>query len=177
VRPAGPNLRLKKEAYWEGQGTLRYELRFENIGSRPLDNQLITDTYPDDTAFNGNGYGWGPWVTMTHELADRQIVFWVDYLNPGDTAGAVFWVDLDAGVQGKQGRAFVNQAGAAVPGDVDEADNEARATAYSGPDLYAEKWLHSGRAQAGERITFLVRAGNRNVWPWEMSDGAQARLT
>jgi uncharacterized repeat protein (TIGR01451 family) len=172
VREPGPNLRLRKSVGWNGHGQLEYEIRMENIGSEELDNFQITDRYPEDTAWNGDWWvRWGPWMTATHDAPNRQLVFWVDDLGPGGTAGIGFRVDLDGDLVGEQGLAFTNTAQAPIDGDVHPADNEAMATTYTGPDLFAEKWVSDGQPRPGEVLTFTVRTGNANRSPWEMSDG------
>jgi uncharacterized repeat protein (TIGR01451 family) len=177
VREPGPNLRLHKSVGWNGYGQLEYEIRLENIGSEALSGFEVTDLYPEDTAWNGDWWvKWGPWMTATHDAPNRQLVFWVESLDPGGTAGIGFRVDLDGGIVGEQGLAFTNVAEAPIAGDVYPADNEAVATARSGPDLFTEKWVSDGQARSGEVLTFTVRTGNANRSPWEMSDGTNLIL-
>ncbi len=177
VREPGPNLRLSKSVWWNWEGQLEYQLQIENIGSEELTGFSVTDLYPENTTWNGNWWvRWGPWMTATHDLPNRQLDFWVERLGPGDTAGIGFQVDLDGGLIGQQGLVFTNTAQVPVAGDVYPADNEAVATAYTGPDLFAEKWVSDGQPRPGELLTFTVRTGNANRWPWRMSDGTSLIL-
>ena len=177
VREPGPNLRLSKSVWWNWEGQLEYQLQIENIGSEELTGFSVTDLYPENTTWNGNWWvRWGPWMTATHDLPNRRLDFWVERLGPGDTAGIGFQVDLDGGLIGQQGLAFTNTAQVPVAGDVYPADNEAVATAYTGPDLFAEKWVSDGQPRPGELLTFTVRTGNANRWPWRMSDGTSLIL-
>jgi hypothetical protein len=47
---------------------------------------------------------------MTSNITDHQLVFWVDYMNPGDNAYASFQVDLDGDIVGEKGLVFTNLA-------------------------------------------------------------------
>ncbi len=50
------------------------------------------------------------------------------------------------------------------------ADNSTTTTAFTGPDLFIEKSLWSGKVAAGEHVTFLITVGNRNNGPWNTGD-------
>jgi hypothetical protein len=177
INAHGPNLRVFKEYRWDGESQIRYEVMIENVGTRRLEDVWITDTYPEDTAFNGDWHvGHGPWITLTHDAGNRQLIFWAEEFDPGNTARIVFYVDLDGGVIGEQGLAFTNEVEAPIPGDVYPPDNQGEATAYTGPDLFVEKWLSEGELKPGERITLTVVYGNYTDWPWEMSDDTETRV-
>jgi uncharacterized repeat protein (TIGR01451 family) len=177
VQDVGPNLRLTKNYWWNGEGQLQYQLDIQNIGSQALDNVWVTDTYPLSTTWNGNWWSWGPWVTMTSNITDNQLVFWVDYLNPGDNAGAGFQVDLDGDIIGEKGLMFTNLAEAPVEGDVNPADNTAEVTAYTGADVYIEKWLSGGVPLPGEILTFTIEFGNLNQPPWDGDPSVGSHIT
>ena len=177
VREPGPNLRVWKRYWWNWEGQLQYEIHFENIGTQNLRDVWITDTYPVSTTV----WNWWPdyhrWITATDYAAQGQIVFWVEEIYPGDTGRINLEVDLDGDIIGDQGLAFTNVVEAPISGDVYPDDNYGDVTAYTGPDLYTEKWISDGEPRPGARITFTLRCGNSNVWPWEVSGSTTTRLT
>jgi uncharacterized repeat protein (TIGR01451 family) len=166
LNDTGPNLEVHKQNYWwNGTGQIQYEMRIKNRGDERIAPVWITDTYPISTTWDGGWwFGHGPWVTTTHDVPNRQIVFWLEYLDPGETASIMFSVDLDGPIHGEQGLFFTNTLEAPLPGDVYLADNYDEVVAYAGPDVYAEKWLRSGEPRPGEIVTFTVKFGNRNSW-------------
>jgi len=178
VNEPGPNLRVDKYTRWEGENRLFYGVLMKNLGTTTMEPIWITDTYPVSTTTDGELWiGHGPEMTHTVDPAKRQFVIWMSALDPGGTAHAGLWVDLDPAVQDVQGLIFTNTVAAPWPGDVEPTDNADTEVAYTGPDLYAEKWLSGGEPRPGERITFTVRCGNRNVWPRGVSEGATTVLT
>jgi uncharacterized repeat protein (TIGR01451 family) len=164
----GPNLWVNKQNYsWEEEGRLLYEVRIENRGTTPLDNVWLTDTYPEGTVLTDWWQNHGPPITATLvDIPNRQIAFWVDWLNPGETASLSFHLNLDDDLIGQQGLLFTNLLDAPLDGDVYPADNHDEVTAMTGPDVYIEKWLAQGEPKPGEQVTFRVRFGNANQWPW-----------
>jgi len=177
VRERGPNLRIWKESDWEDDDTIEYKLHVENIGSQRLEDVWITDTYPVSTSVEGWWDDFHRWVTGTIDASHHQAVFWIQEMDPGNTGRIELNLALDGDVVGQQGLSFVNTAEAPVAGDVYPADNQHSVVAGSGPDLFVTKWIHKGEPEPGERITFTVRAGNQNEWPWPMSNGTNARVT
>jgi uncharacterized repeat protein (TIGR01451 family) len=172
VRQIGTNLRVYKNVEWQGEGQIRYEISFENIGTGNLYDVLITDTYPISTTYSGN---W--WANYHREVneeaqypAQNQVVFRVGEIQTGDTGRINLVVDLDGGIIGTQGLIFTNTVEAPISGDIYPADNRYEKAAFTGPDIYVEKWLSGGEPRAGEIITFTVEFGNRNQWPWD-ADG------
>jgi uncharacterized repeat protein (TIGR01451 family) len=165
LNAAGPNLEVHKQNYrWNGNNQLQYEIRIKNRGTETLEPVWITDTYPISTTWDGGWQvGHGPWITAT-DAPNRQIVFWLNRLEPGETASIEFWVELEGSIHGIQGLFFTNTLEAPIPGDVYPADNTDEVIAYAGPDVYAEKWLRSGEPRPGEIVTFTVKFGNRNSW-------------
>lgn len=158
----GPNLRVEKWFnYWQDDGTLSFETHALNMGTERLENVWITDTYPVSTTFTGDwNVGHGPWVTYTHDAANRTLSFLLSGLNPGETANVCYRLDLDGDIIGQKGLTFVNTADAPIPGDVFPADNQDQVTAFTGPDLYVEKTLMSGEVLPGELVTFDLKFGN-----------------
>ena len=177
VRAAGPNLRVRKEAWWEWDGEIDYRIRIQNIGTTRMEDIWITDTYPISTTFNDNWWQeHGPWITATHDAPNRQIIFWVEELEDGETANIRFRVDVDESIRGVQGLIFTNTVKAPWPGDVYPADNTDVELAYTGPDVYVEKWLSGGEPAKGEIVTFTVEFGNRNQG-WSSDDNYGSHIT
>jgi uncharacterized repeat protein (TIGR01451 family) len=173
----GPNLYVHSQNFhWDGKERIWYEIRIKNLGSERLENFEITDILPASTTLDGWWQNHGPEITGTPDPTNQQIVFSVSGLNPGETASLSFFARLDASRVGVQGLAYQNTVSAPIPGEVNPADNLDQATAYTGPDLYVEKWKVSGQPKPGAKLTFLVRLGNHNQWPWEVSVGASVEL-
>ncbi len=176
VQPAGPNLRLTKSYWWDWEGQMVFNIRLENLGTTRLDDVWVTDLYPDDVSWNGDWWvEYGPWITVTHNAAQQQLLFWVERLHPGEGARFNYRLDVDSDLIGVPGLSFTNIAEAPVTGDVNPDDNAAAVTATTGPDLYVEKWLSGGEPRPGELITFTIRFGNQSQWPWD--SGPQTFLT
>ncbi|MFC1997043.1 hypothetical protein ACFLXI_05480 [Chloroflexota bacterium] len=178
INDYGPNLRVTKDYWWNWYEQLAYEIKIENIGSERLDDFLVTDTYPKSTTFNGDWWvNHGPWITMTQDGPNNQVVFWLDELGPGETANVGFAVDLDGDKIGEQGLSFINSLEAPIPDDVDLTDNYAEVTATTGPDIYIEKWVSDGEPRAGEIITFTVEFGNHSKSPWDSDHESGSHIT
>jgi uncharacterized repeat protein (TIGR01451 family) len=86
-------------------------------------------------------------------------------------------VDLDESIRGVQGLIFTNTVEAPWPDDVYTADNADTEVAYTGPDVYVEKWLSGGVPKPGEIVTFTVAFGNRNQDPWNGDDQSDSHVT
>lgn len=169
IRQFGPNLRVLKRDQWEGEDRLAYDIRLENLGTELLENVYFTDTYPAQTNFNGDWWVYhGPWIELVdHDPVNRQVTFWAERFEPGETAEIRLNVELGGGIVGDQGLAFTNAVEAPVPGDIYPLDNNYDVTSITGPDIYVEKWLSDGQVKAGQMVTFTVEFGNTNQWPWE----------
>jgi uncharacterized repeat protein (TIGR01451 family) len=177
VRDVGPNLRVRKESWWDWEEQIDYRIRVENIGTTRMEDIWITDTYPISTTFEDNWWKeGGPWITRTHDAPNRQLIFWAQDLNPGNSASIRFAADLDESLHGVQGLIFTNTVEAPWPGDVHPADNTDVELAYTGPDVYVEKWLSGGELRAREIVTFTVEFGNRNSW-WNGDDSYGSHIT
>jgi len=174
----GPNLWVNKQNYnWEWEGRLWYEIRVANRGNTWLDDFWITDTYPVSTTLTDWWVNHGPWITATEDVGNRQIAFWVDGLNPGETASIGFHLDLDGDIIGQEGLLFPNQVDAPLEGDVYPADNHDQVTARTGPDVYIEKQLSGGVPEPGELVTYTVSFGNANLWPWDGDPNYGSHIT
>jgi uncharacterized repeat protein (TIGR01451 family) len=178
VYEPGPNLRVYKEYQWNWQGQLQYGINFYNLGTTTLYDVTITDTLPMSTAFNGNWWHWfGEGIQFTDNYTDGQLIWTISRLEPTWSAGLNFQVDLDGEIIGQQGLAFTNLLEAPIPGDVYPGDNYDQVTAYSGPDVYVEKWLSGGEPRPGAIVTFAVEFGNKNVWPWDGDPNYGSHIT
>ncbi len=162
VNSSGPNLRLDTQNYnWWNDDRLSFEVRVLNMGDERIEDLVITDTIPLSTTFNGDWHiGHGPWISYTYDAPSGQIVFYLDGLNPGETASSDFRVNLDPAVVGVEGLTFTNIVEGTVPDEVYPPDNTDEVTAFTGPDLYVEKALAAGDLLPGELITFTLSFGN-----------------
>jgi hypothetical protein len=66
---------------------------------------------------------------------------------------------------------------APVADDVFPEDNYDQVTAYTGPDIYIEKWLSDGLLEPGQVVTFTVEFGNHNRWPWHSDPEVGSHIT
>ncbi|MCL7454870.1 MAG: PKD domain-containing protein, partial [Anaerolineae bacterium] len=168
IREPGPNLRVLKDYQWNWEGQLQYEITFYNVGTEELSNVVMTDTLPAGTSYNGwweNNF-WEP-VTLTHEMPG-ELAWTIRRIEPGWSSSLRFQADLDA--PGVEGLSYTNLVEAPIEGDVFPEDNYAEVTAYTGPDVFAEKWLSGGEPRPGEVVTFTVKFGNQNRWPWSAQE-------
>jgi uncharacterized repeat protein (TIGR01451 family) len=175
INGSGSNVSVSKRADWNGEGQLQYNIQVRNLGTTELQDVTITDILPAGTGFNGN---WSSnfWEGIDLNQVGDQLNWTVDRLDPQSMFDIDFQVDLDGGLVGVQGLAFTNTVEVPVTGDVYPADNQHQVVTYTGPDLYAEKWLSEGVPLPGERITFTVRVGNQSRGPWGVDEGASVRL-
>lgn len=175
IRGSGTNVSVVKRAQWNWEGRIQYEIRFRNLGTTTLNNLVITDILPAGTSFSGNWWH-NFWEEIQFSQVGKQLRWTLSRLEPEWTSEIYFEVDLDSGLIGDQGLAFTNRVEAPVTGDVYPADNVHELVTYTGPDLYAEKWLSDGELLPGERITLTVRFGNQSLGPWRVDDNASVRL-
>ncbi len=110
-------------------------------------------------------------------MIDHQVIFYLDKLDPGETASAAVSVDLAPADVGVQGLEFLNQAEISDFEDVTPQDNHDLVTSYTGPDVFVRKWLKEGELRAGELITYTVEFGNMNRWPWNSDPDYGSHIT
>jgi uncharacterized repeat protein (TIGR01451 family) len=175
INSTGSNVSVSKRAWWNWEGRLQYEIRFRNLGTTTLNNLVITDILPAGTSFSGNWWH-NFWEDVQFSQDGDELSWTLSRLEPEWASEIYFEVDLDSDLIGDQGLAFTNRVEAPVTGDVYPADNVHELATYTGPDLYAEKWLSQGELLPGERITLTVRCGNHTPWPWRVNEGASVRL-
>ncbi len=91
----GPILYVAQQHEWRNNyNQVRYELIAINAGDQVLTNVWLTDTYPLSTTMEG-GYDVSAlsWVTDTWDAPSQQRIFWIEQLQPGETAR--IWVNLN----------------------------------------------------------------------------------
>jgi uncharacterized repeat protein (TIGR01451 family) len=178
IHGPGPNLRVSKYHLWPSRDRIFYGIWARNVGSTPMEDIWVTDTYPESTTSDGDmWFGHGPWITHTHDAAHRQFTFRIEALDPGNTTHFGFWVDLDEAIREQQGLMFTNTVEAPWPGDIYPADNADVEMAATGPDVYVRKWLSGGEPKPGETVTFTIEFGNRNLEPWSGDDQYGSHIT
>jgi uncharacterized repeat protein (TIGR01451 family) len=159
VREAGPNLRVEKRYWWEGDGRIGYAINYWNLGTDDLAGVCLTDTYPVSTTWTGSTWTWGPSIDVTHDAGNRQLVFCVQnaYLNASDHGGIDFRVDLEPEIVGRPGMVFTNTVEAPITGDVYPDDNYDEVVADTGPvvgytnvDLVRD---YNGESNVGNLVT------------------------
>jgi uncharacterized repeat protein (TIGR01451 family) len=177
VNEAGPNLRVDKHTnwFWNGAGQLQYELRISNLGTQRLDFPEVIDTYPISTTVNKCWWNHGPFNNC--QTVGDQVIYYLDSLEPGQTASAMLAVEVISTYIGTQGLEFINTAEISDFEDVFPYDNYDEVTSYTGPDVFVRKWLSDGEVRAGEYITFTVLFGNQSRWPWRMDPNYYVHIT
>ncbi len=175
VNAAGPNLRVRSESSWESREEVRFEIYFENLGTTTIEDVQITDTLPEGLEFGNWGTNfWQPMNGGNYDPATRKITWTIDRLEPGWTSSINVRARVPVADHDKQGLIFENTAQiTAPPGEVTSNDNRTTTAAFTGPDLFIEKSLWSGKVAAGELVTFAITIGNRNNGPWNTGDHPQ----
>jgi len=131
----GPNLRVTKEHWWNGDGQLGYRIHFYNLGDATLSNVWITDTLPADTAWDG---WWNlnfDQSRLISESLDSDMLAWrFSELYPGEYGQIEFNANLDE--PGVPVRWFTNMVEITLPDDdTNPADNVAEDVAFSGGEV------------------------------------------
>ena len=161
VYAPGPNLRVTKYAWWQGENWLQYQVQVENVGTQPATWPVITDTLPSEVVLHGWGlqYG-GPWDGRE---ASGLITATVEHLGPGDATWLEIWAEVDPPLA--SGTWFTNDVEITTPsGDVSPVDNTASAALGVGPDLVLEKLLTRGDPQPGGLLTYTLHVKNDAAW-------------
>ncbi|MBN2002338.1 MAG: DUF11 domain-containing protein [Anaerolineae bacterium] len=157
VNADGPNLRVETSYWWNGDGQLGYGLVFENRGTQALNDVLITDTLPLNTAWDG----W--WDTgfdrerITSEPQDNHVLTWtLSSLNPGERGQVNFNANLDNPDLRPQW--YTNTAEITLPaGEVTPEDNVAEIVVLKGEVERVELWVGVENANIwGEAATGVV---------------------
>jgi hypothetical protein len=176
LREDGPNLRVYKDYRWNWEGSIHYEILFQNVGAQTLHDVWILDTLPMGTSLDGESLGSDFWHDIYYDPLGETPRWIVPMLEPGWSSRIWFDVNLDGELVGDEGLSYSNLVEAPIPDDVWPDDNISEITAYTGPDIWVEKWLSGGEPRPGEIVTFTVEFGNRNQWPWGSDPGVEPPL-
>lgn len=141
VNEPGPNLRIRKWSWWEGDNRIRYYIQFENIGDRQINNVWITDTLPEATTWDGWWDLQFDWSRLSEQDLSGNVLRWqFSTLYPGDSGGIEFRVRLDD--PNDRPRWYTNTAEIDVPeGDVNPEDNVATTVDVKGEVERVEMWV------------------------------------
>jgi len=135
LNDSGPNLRVTKESWWNGDGQLGYRIYFYNMGDETVSNVWITDTLPTGTTWDG---GWNLYFDqnrLVSESLDSDVLAWqFSELYPGDNGQIEFNANLDE--SGVPMRWFTNTVEITLPvDDADPDDNTDETVNFSGGEL------------------------------------------
>ncbi len=161
--PGGPNLRVWKEARWNGSDEIQYTIHVENHGDVNIEGMTITDTYPVSTTLSAWFQQWNPgYANVTEDTSHSDYAtFNISGLRAGDTLGIYLAVKLDPAIVDQPGLRFTNIVSASIPeGDTYTADNTFTQVSGSGPDLFARHISIDGLVRPGQVITYQVVYGN-----------------
>ncbi len=176
----GPNLRVRKDGWWddEGEETRRasYDLSVENVGDVTVAPVVITDVYDGKMVLDGDvgvDY-WRGW-DKDEDPANHTFEVTLESLQGGEAARINFGTMTETQPL-PDGLIFTNTAEVTLhPDDTNPADNADDAVLTTGPDLTVEKGLVDGEVLPGEWITFSLRFGNDrpgHEWWWNMEGTA-----
>lgn len=179
VNGDGPNLRVDKHTNWgwNWEGQLYYELRILNLGTQYLENPIVTDTYPVSMTVSSCGWNHGPISSCEVDEQNHQVIYYLDYLNPGETASGMLNVDLAPEDIGVQGLTFTNQADISDFDDITPEDNHDEVSFVTGPDVFVYKWLKEGDLRPGGLVTYTVEFGNYARGPWSTDPEVGSHIT
>ncbi|MFQ5436144.1 MAG: hypothetical protein ACE5FD_14830, partial [Anaerolineae bacterium] len=175
LNPPGPNLRVRKTGDWNDNGTNTrsawYEVVVENVGGLPVNNVVVTDTYPASMVLLGGvNSDWSSFWSWTNNPATNELVVTFDKLNPGKVARIYFNAEVPGSGPLANGLTFNNLVRVKRPlGDPTPLDNVDHFTLTTGPDLAVQKEWLSGIPIPGNLITFSIHWGNREgrqEWWW-----------
>lgn len=135
LNEAGPNLRVTKEHWWNGDGQIGYRVYFWNVGDEAVSPFGITDTLPSGTSWDGWwNTNWDPNRPVTQTLDGNVLAWQFSDIQPGEYATLEFNANLDE--PGVPLRWFTNTVEITLPDDdADPADNVYENVAFSGGEL------------------------------------------
>ncbi|MFQ5421076.1 MAG: IPT/TIG domain-containing protein, partial [Anaerolineae bacterium] len=180
LNPPGPNLRVRKTGDWNDNGTNTrsawYEVVVENVGGLPVNNVVVTDTYPASMVLLGGvNSDWSSFWSWTDNPATNELVVTFDKLNPGKVARIYFNAEVPGSGPLANGLTFNNLVRVKRPlGDPTPLDNVDHFTLTTGPDLAVQKEWLSGIPIPGNLITFSIHWSNRErrqEWWWWGTQG------
>jgi uncharacterized repeat protein (TIGR01451 family) len=138
----GPNLRVTKESWWNGDTQLGYRIHFYNVGDETVSDVWITDTLPTSTTWSNEWNLNFDESRLVSQSLDSEILAWqFSQLDPGDAGNIEFNANLD--VAGVPVRWFTNTVEITLPDDdTVPNDNIYEDVAFSGGEVRrAEMWL------------------------------------
>ncbi len=96
INDHGPNLRVTKQGWWNGDSQLGYRIQLYNVGDEEVGTVWLTDTYPVSTAVQAGSLGWDGGLSNVDCSDDgAQLVCQIQDCDPGLSAALWFNSDLD----------------------------------------------------------------------------------
>lgn len=94
---AGAHVQIDQTHNWQNNfSQIEYILYLTNTGDQVLDDVWITDTYPLSTSLQNNyQVAATSQITDTWDVPNRQRVFWIDQLQPGEVVRVWLYVNPD----------------------------------------------------------------------------------
>ncbi len=166
----GPNLRLSKRYWWNGDSQLGYQIDFANIGDQTVAGVWITDTLPENTQWDGwwnMGFDWNRLVTS--ELTPGQLRWQFSEMYPGDSGWLQFNANLDDPIA--RPRWYTNTAEISLhPDESNPEDNIATTETVLGEVERVELWVSQGSygmwGEAMPGVTVTVTKGAEQFTAW-----------
>ncbi len=176
---AGPNLRITAEHdnnQWENNRQLSYRLYVQNIGSEPIYNAVITETYPAGTSLQPGSVGWNGWfqgVTWSEIPAERRLIFNLAEIQPATSFEIRFNADI-AGDPWTPGLWYTNTTVIAPLTDTHPIDNYAEDIAFSGGEVErVEIWFNGESSNAwGQALPGVVTLTSPYTTVTVLADGS-----
>ncbi|MDF1514148.1 MAG: DUF11 domain-containing protein, partial [Anaerolineae bacterium] len=165
VQDAGQNLMIIKHdrSNWQGGDppVIQYNFEVYNVGTVPVGDLQVVDTYPDVTTFSSAELWWGGDISFNHDAGLHQAVWTItETLWPGNSFGGYVGVELDP--DENRGSMFTNTIEIyPMTGDIYFTDNTDNEVLTTGPDLYVEKTTDSMWVEPGDLVTFTLTYGNK----------------
>ncbi|NLE45131.1 MAG: DUF11 domain-containing protein [Chloroflexi bacterium] len=158
LQEAGTNLRVTLHEQWHGRNDVQYQVQVENIGTTPVHNVAVTETFPVSMTLQWWNVDF--WEEWNGNESGNQITATLSQLQPGWSG----WLSVGLGVPDvPNGTWFTNIAEVTTPPeDVNPVDNTDVLISSTGPDLMVEKWLTGGVAAPGELLTYTLRFANQS---------------
>jgi len=168
----GPILYVAQQHEWRNNyNQVRYEIIAINAGDQVLTNVWLTDTYPLSTTMEG-GYDVSALagITDTWDAPNQQRIFWIEQLQPGETAR--IWVNVDLDAPFDRPHTYTNTVGYEAIGGPATSTHAATLGDFTNIDLrvnsgYIDMW---GNAAPGVdvRVTTANTALTTTVGrPWD----------
>lgn len=166
----GPNLRLTKRTWWNGDSQLGYQIDFANVGDQTVSSFWITDVLPANTQWDGwwnMGWDWNRLIST--DLHTDQLRWEFRDIYPADGG----WLQLNANLDDPNARPrwYTNTAEISLyPDDTNPADNTATTSTVLGEVDRVEMWVSPGsngiwgEAQPGTTVTITTPYEQLTTW-------------